>query len=200
MSKVEMLGSERAKDVIDVLSAAFRDYPVMHHVLGGSGDYAARLHRLVGLFVMARVLRGEPLLGLGARGDLKGAAIVSYPGRGHTPAEFARLRDEVFHELGPDVRARYEAFGEATSDFAVNGPHIHLNMIGVRPGLQGQGLGRRLIDRVHRLSVDDPTSRGVTLTTENPANVPIYEKLGYSIIGHARVAPGLETWGFYRPD
>lgn len=200
MTEVETLDSDRADDVVDVLADAFRDYPVMRYVLGDSGDFAARLHRLIGLFVMARVLRDEPLFGLGVAGEMKAVAIVSFPGRGTTPPDWTRLRDQVFGELGADVKARYEAFGEATSGFDAGRPHIHLNMIGVRHGFQGQGLGRRLIERVHRLSRADPTSQGVTLTTENPANVPFYEKLGYGITGHVRVGPGLETWGFYRPD
>jgi len=30
--------------------------------------------------------------------------------------------------------------------------------------------------------------------------VPIYQHLGYEIVGHATVAPDLRTWGFFRPD
>ena len=41
---------------------------------------------------------------------------------------------------------------------------------------------------------------GVTLTTEDPSNVPLYEHFGYQVVGHARVAPGLESWGFFRHD
>jgi hypothetical protein len=38
------------------------------------------------------------------------------------------------------------------------------------------------------------------LTTEDPANVPLYESFGYEITGHARVSADVETWAFYRPD
>jgi hypothetical protein len=50
------------------------------------------------------------------------------------------------------------------------------------------------------MSRQDERSVGVTLTTEDPDNVPMYRHLGYSIIGHATVAPDLRTWGFFRPD
>lgn len=186
--------------VVDVLSDAFADYPVMRHVLGDVPEYGRRLTRLVGLFVMARVLRGEPLFGIGPVTGLEAAAIVSYPGRTATPPEFAELRAEIFGELGADVQARYEAFGAATQQFDIAEPHIHLNMIGVRQGLQGRGLGGILLAHVHRVSSEDADSSGVTLTTEDPANVPLYQRLGYRLTGHVRVAPGLETWGFYRPD
>jgi hypothetical protein len=57
-----------------------------------------------------------------------------------------------------------------------------------------------LMDHVHGMSRRDTLSEGVTLTTEDPSNVPIYEHLGYMVVGHARVSPGLKTWGFFRPD
>jgi hypothetical protein len=45
----------------------------------------------------------------------------------------------------------------------------------------------------------DPRSSGVTLTTEKPENLPLYQRFGYRQTGHARVSAVLETWGFYRP-
>lgn len=197
---VRRLDPGGAGAVAEVLCDAFTDYPVMRHVLGDAPEYRHRLRRLVGLFVMARVLRGEPLFGIGPATRLKAAAIVSYPGRMETPPEFAQLRSEIFAELGSDAQARYEAFGEATRKFDVGEPHIHLNMIGVRRGHQGAGLGGRLLEHVHRLSRGDPESAGVTLTTEDPANLPLYERQGYQLVGHVLVAPGLETWGFFRRD
>ena len=41
---------------------------------------------------------------------------------------------------------------------------------------------------------------GVTLTTEDQANVSLYEHLGYEVVGQETVAPELRTWGFFRPD
>ena len=72
-------------------------------------------------------------------------------------------------------------------------------MIGVRSRARGVGFGRKLIERVHLLSREDTTSEGVTLNTEKAANVPLYEHFGYKLVGHATVAPGLETWSFFRP-
>ena len=41
---------------------------------------------------------------------------------------------------------------------------------------------------------------GVTLTTEDQANVSLYEQLGYEVVGQVVVAPELRTRGFFRPD
>lgn len=184
--------------VIDVLCDAFVDYPVMRFVLGDD-DYERRLPRLVRFFVLARVLRGETLLGVGEGGALRGAALVSRP-ESPSPPTLAALREEVWLELGSGARARYEAFGAATAAFVVDAPHIHLNMLGVRRSDHGAGLGRRLTDRVHGISASDPTSTGVTLTTEDESNVAFYEHLGYEVLGRAEVGPGLRSWGFFRAD
>ena len=187
--------------VVDALVESFFDYLVMRFILGPDvPDYEPKLRTLVRFFATARVLRGEVLLGIGERTDLDGAALVSRPAGPPSPPELGDLRERVWAELGPAARARYETCGDVWSRFQVETPHIHLNMIGVRRRVQRRGLGRRLIQHVHMLSRDDPESRGVTLSTEDPANVPVYEHLGYTIVGRAAVAPGLESWGFFRPD
>jgi ribosomal protein S18 acetylase RimI-like enzyme len=195
---VQLLGEARADEVVVVLADAFAGYPIMRYVLGD--DDRDRLATLVRMFVMARLLRGEPVLGLYRGPDLAAAALVSFPDGPPSPEAFRTLRADVWRRLGADAEARYEAYGTAMRTFAVDVPHIHLNMVGVRRAFQGQGLARRVIDAVQRISTERPGSRGVTLTTEDPANVPFYERLGFEAIGRARIAPGLDTWGFFRPD
>lgn len=199
-SDVERLGPTAVPDVVDVLQEAFSDYPVMRFVLGEPGDdYAERLRTLVHLFVMARVFKDETLLGVHVDGELVGAALVSRPGP-PAPPEFGELRERVWSELGPDAEARYTAFVEACAPFQLEAPHLHLNMIGVRRSWRGKGVSRTLVEAVHALSGSDPDSTGVSLTTEDPANVGLYRHFGYRIVGQAEVGPGLTTWGFFRED
>ncbi len=187
-------------EVVDVLCDAFRDYPVRRFVLGPNrADHAADLRTLIGLFVMSRALRGEHLFGVRGDAGLDAAAIVSRPGAPSPPA-LAALREEVWTKLGADARGRYEAFTAACSPFEHTRPHLHLNMIGVRGRARGTGRARILLDRVHALSRADPASEGVSLTTEHPDNVLLYEHVGYVVMGHAIVSPELETWSLYRPD
>ncbi len=188
-----------AQHVVDVMAEAFFDYPVMRFVLGPAApDYAAQLRRLVEFFVMARVLRAEPVLGFGPGADaLRGAATVSYPDRDVKPAGFDALREAVWRELGAEARERYVTCGAVWKTLGVDTPHIHVNMIGVRRTFQGQGIARRLLEEVHALSRQTPGSTGVTLSTEDPANVSFYEHMGYAVVGHAAIAPELETWSLF---
>ena len=198
---VSRIGAEEVESAVAVLADAFRTYPVLRFVVGPDVAPAdPRIMRLTRFFLMARVYRREPIFGVRREGELMGVALVSNPGGPPSPPEVVALREETWALLGPDARSRYEAFGAACLPFQTDAPHLHLNMIGVRRQAQGHGFGRQLLDAVHRLARDTADMQGVSLTTEVPMNVPLYEHFGYQLVGHAQVAPGLETWGLYRPN
>jgi GNAT superfamily N-acetyltransferase len=204
VARVEWLSADDAPHVVDVLVEAFRDYPVLRFVLGldasgGAAGPDARLRTLIGFFVQARALRGEPLLGVrAADGALGAAAIASYSDGPPAPPELVRVREATFTALGDDVRSRYETYAATAGGFVFEEPHVHLNMIGVRAAHRGERFGRLLLEAVHAHARGRPGCRGVSLTTETAANVPLYEHFGYEVVAHARVAPDLESWGFFR--
>lgn len=186
-------------EVVEVLGEAFRDYPVMRHVLGPTRDYDACLPVLVTLFASGRATRGEPMLGVrDGDGRLVAAALVTPPGSMAAPAQLLALRDRTWDRLGGDAKLRYEAFADACNRLGIDAPHHHLNMIGVRRSHQGSGLARQLLEAVHELARRDPGSAGVSLTTEHEPNLALYQRFGYRIHGHAQVAAGLRTWTLFR--
>jgi GNAT superfamily N-acetyltransferase len=186
-------------EAVEVLGEAFRDYPVMRHVLGPARDYDACLPVLVELFASGRALRGEPMLGVrDADGRLLAVALVTPPGSVAAPAELLALRERTWERLGGDARRRYEAFADACDRLGIDTPHHHLNMIGVRRPQQGSGLARPLLEAVHELAGRDPGSAGVSLTTEHAPNLALYQRFGYRITGELPVAAGLHTWTLFR--
>jgi GNAT superfamily N-acetyltransferase len=180
-------------EAVAVLCEAFHDYPAMRFFLSDAGErYERHLGLLMGFFTAARFLRGDPVLGVWAEGELAAVAYVVRPDT-VAPAALAEHRESLWAELGQTARGRYEAFGRATASFAWPAePHHDLSLIGVRSRYAGRGLARPLMDAVHEISRSDPTSRGVALTTETAKNLTLYEHFGYRRIGHARL-PGLET-------
>jgi hypothetical protein len=194
------LRPDAAEQIVDVFTDAFFDYPVMRFVLGGSSaDYKRRLDLLNRLFVMARALRDEPLIGIVHDGVLVGAATTSYPEKQtDIPPAFADLRERTWSELGPEARSRHEQCVAAWEPLARNVPHLHLNMIGVRRSMHGTRLGRKLLDEVQEISLKTPGSEGVSLTTELPRNVELYQHMGYEVTGHVQVTPEMETWALFR--
>ena len=186
-----------------MLADAFYDYPVMRFVLGaeapGIAPYGVRLHRLVQLFVSNRAYRNEPMLGVrDDTGALVAAAVMSLPASPSPSPAFVALRESIWAELGAEARARYDLYVHGAQFFTAMAPHHHLNMIGVRRAQQRLGLARQLLDAVHALAAADPQSSGVSLTTERPENIPLYEHFGYRVVGHVRLSAEAETWGLFR--
>jgi len=200
-AEVRLLSVGEADEVVDLLCESFYAYPVMRFVLGEeTDDYAERLRTLIAFFVAARTLRREPMFGVGPPDELLATAIASRPGEGPTPKELEEVRESTWTRLGDAARSRYEAFGNAVGRFVPPEPHLHVNMIGVRRSAQGTGLARILLTHVQELSAGDPNSAGVSGSTEDPRNVPLYEHLGYDVVGYTEVGPGLQSWSFFRPD
>jgi len=188
-------------EITDVLCDAFYNYPVMNYVLGEKENYDKRLLKLVKLFVSARALRQEPILGIyNSEKELVAAALVTLPQAILPPQEFVRQRDNLWAELGSGEKARYENYGLATSRLRPKEPHHHLNMIGVRNAYQGKGLACKLIDAVETLASEHPSSAGISLDTEVESNVSFYLHLGYELLGQTNVDNNLETWGFFKAN
>ncbi len=193
---IDRVPADQAGLVVDVLCAAFYDYPVMRYVLGDSHDYEMRLQQLIGLFVAARALRDDVMLGVRSGGELIAVATTSDPALPAHP-DFARLRDQAWASLGAEAGQRYQQCVAAWDSMASAVPQLHINMLGVRGAYRGTGLGRQLIEAAHALARADERVAGVSLTTEKPDNVAFYRRRGYSIIGHTGIAPGLEAWSLF---
>jgi ribosomal protein S18 acetylase RimI-like enzyme len=196
---VVQLGRERFDEIVAVLADAFASYPVMRYTLGAQHAEPGRLALLIGLFVVRRFLRGDPVLGLSdANARLIGVATLTRPGDHSTASEIEQHRTRVWGELGDAARARYEAYVAAANRHSPPAQDYHLNMIGVKALVQGRGHARTLLDAVHALVDADPQASGVSLNTERASNLRFYERFDYRVLGHTPVGEGLETWPLFR--
>ena len=199
--RIAPLTQAHAMTAVAVLCEAFRDYPVMRYVIGPTDDYDRRLAALVSFFVAARDLKEDLILAaVSLNDDVDGVATVTLPGQRAEPPSLYERRQAVWDMLGADALDRYRAYGDACAPFDIEAPHHHLNMIGVRSALKGQGLSRLLLDELHERSLKDPNSAGVSLTTESDDNVGLYTHFGYEVVGRATVADGVKTTVMFRPD
>ncbi|MGW4247775.1 GNAT family N-acetyltransferase, partial [Nocardia sp. NPDC004722] len=75
-------------------------------------------------------------------------------------------------------------------------PHWHLGPVAVDDGLQGQGIGSRMLtDFCAR--VDDRRAAAY-LETDKPENVKFYERFGFTVLDEAEVL-GVPNWFMHRP-
>lgn len=182
-----------------VLCSAFRDYPVMRYVLAGSADrYDAHLARLIGYYVDSRLLRDWPVIGIRVQGEIVAVAMGNEPVAKPAPDELKRAYARLREVLGEDAFERLDAFEKVSDRNEPKYPHYFLGMIGVKPACQGKGHAAALIEEFCSLSAADRHSQAVVLSTEDPNNLPFYEKMGFRIVADAEVGE-LHTWCLAMP-
>jgi predicted N-acetyltransferase YhbS len=93
---------------------------------------------------------------------------------------------EFFDERSDEAMA-------AIAPHAVTEPHLFLALVGVRPGLQGRGLGRAVLQPV--LDRLDREGGVAALETSVPRNVELYSRLGFAIRAEVDLPAGApRTW------
>jgi len=114
--------------------------------------------------------------------DLGGAALWLPPGA-HVDGDLVQsvLQETVTSSVQEEVLSVLEEMDR----YHIDEPHWYLPMIGVDPSRQGQGIGAALLQ--HALSKCDEASLPAYLESSNPANIPLYERHGFSVLGTIQV-------------
>ena len=99
---------------LDILCAAFRDYPVPRYVIEPTAsDYDGKLRELIDFFVEGRLTRSVPLIGLYDSNDLLGVAVLSPPQEGPLPPQLEACRARTERQLGREAMGRFERYEKA---------------------------------------------------------------------------------------
>lgn len=112
-----------------------------------------------------------------------GAAALWLP-PGVSPDEEALgavLQEGVDGELQEEVFAMLDQAGASHPEVS----HWHLPVIGVDPRHQGRGYGSALLAR--GLEVCDLGHVAAYLEATNPANIPLYKRFGFEVVGEIQV-------------
>jgi GNAT superfamily N-acetyltransferase len=176
--EIVRLGAAELHEAIATLTDAFTGDPLMAYLFGEPRGIAA----LAGFACAYRLAMDWPVFGLRLPdGTLGGVASVSPPGGVPDREAFQASEDEFRQMVGPEAWNRYSAYDKTSSIGAPSERCHYLGMIGVLRSLRGAGCGRALIEAVHNFAAQDPSSAGVWLDTELPANVSWYERRGYRL-------------------
>jgi ribosomal protein S18 acetylase RimI-like enzyme len=186
------------EQVIDCLSAAFADDPVMSWI--GRRDAKRDIGRRAMFSYLVGTL-GIPGNELWTAGDYSAAALW-------VPPERADLKLPWWQELAlfPTIvrftslsgLSRVDAFRKAAdAHHPKDQPHFYLMTIGVDPKFQGQGLGSALLEAT--LAKIDARGLPSYLESSSPKNVPLYQRHGFAVTKEFRPAPdGPPLWGMWR--
>ena len=119
----------------------------------------------------------------GTRGEVDATVTLRPPG-GVPLSRFTKLRAFVPFGFahGFDVLRRLSQIQDAYEAFerrASSGPYWHVHMMGVRPELQGKGIGGALLDDV--LATTRGSREPIVLTTHKEINVRFYQRAGFDV-------------------
>jgi ribosomal protein S18 acetylase RimI-like enzyme len=163
---------------IATLTLAFGTDPMARWSLPDPGRYLAIFPAVV------RAMGGRALdHGTADRAaGLAGVALWLPPGVGMDEEALGAIMAE---SLSADRQEEALAIFEQMADHHPSGPHWYLAMIGVDPSCQGKGYGSALLE--HALRRCDRDGLPAYLESSNPANVPLYERHGFSVRGRIQV-------------
>jgi GNAT superfamily N-acetyltransferase len=181
--------------IVDVLTAAFHDDPLMSWVFPGR---ALRLARLRGLWGF---MAGEAYLPFGASTVVPSdpgadaAALWLAPGQELGRAFWDACGHAFAAALEYDVD-RLSSLGDLMQDHHPRDPHWYLLAIGVSPARQGGRLGSALL--ADTLARADETGTGAYLEATSLRSRALYERVGFVATGEFAPPGGPPVWPMWR--
>jgi ribosomal protein S18 acetylase RimI-like enzyme len=181
---------------LGVLARGMRDNPV--HVRAFGSDPAVREQRLAAMFgasftVMS--LHEQMLVARDDRGTILAVCQMTPPDT-LPPTQLQQLHlMPRMMAMGPGAAFLTVRWLKAWTDRDPGKPHWHLGPLAVDAGLQGRGIGSRLMKVVcARL---DAARDIAWLETDKPENVRFYEKFGFTVAAETEIL-GLPNWFMIR--
>ena len=195
--KIVPLNIEDREKIVEVLFAAFEQDPLMYYFFGN--EYQNLAEYVMQYICDLAHLANLSLLGAFIERELKGVALITPPetSEQNKQEEIAKLDEELAIAVGEAVITRIETYFKIKEVNKPKQPHFYLDILGVTPKSQGQGVGKALIETLHKMSESSPQSCGVALDTENESNLEFYERLGYSVSTITNLNR-LKIWSMFR--
>jgi hypothetical protein len=191
---IEALPVEQTADAVSVLSRGMRDNPNNVAAFGGDAAHRERCLRRMFGGVFRVIGTQQPLCARDGE-TIVGVTGVAPPGDCQ-PSAIERLRiAPSILASGPRRALRVLRWTSRWEAHDPKAPHVHLGPLAVEPRLQGRGIGS-LILAEHCRTLDEQGLDGY-LETDKPANVRLYERFGYRVIGEETVI-GVPNWFMLR--
>jgi len=180
--RVGQLSPPQFSQAASVLTRAFRDAPGLMSILRGVGQKA----RDRKLEVMCReVIRGaarrSQILGITLDGEVAATAILHPPSAYPPPlaTQFACIARTVL-KTGPRGLLRFISWSNQIDRHLPTFPHFHLELLGVAPDYQGQGLGSAMMQSI--TSITDTEDTPCFLDTADQRTVELYRRFGFEVV------------------
>jgi len=176
------LHPSQKRQAAETLAQAFRDDPIYTYVFPTIKERLPHTARMAEALITCSLRYGR----VDTTPELTGVACWLRPGqtemnlRRSLRTGFALQRAVIaFPKEARDRMLGMVGYMDKVHEQAMAKPHWYLWMIGVKPDIQGQGIGSRLLKPV--LDQADADSKPCYLETETESNVAFYEKRGFTV-------------------
>jgi GNAT superfamily N-acetyltransferase len=175
----------------ETLAEAFYDDPVFSWLIPDEQTRLTRLRRFFAIQLRDVTLpRGR----VWTSNDLAGAALSMPPGDWQYPPRAVLMQSATFGRRVPRavwLLAAIERRHERK-------PHYYFPDIGVRPEMQGKGLGSALM----RPTLDRCDREGLAayLEASSESSAALYERLGFAVVRELRTGGSPPVWLMLRPS
>jgi ribosomal protein S18 acetylase RimI-like enzyme len=174
MSTVKEAAPSEAEQAVATIVLAFSADPAARWSYPDPAQYLEHFPAVVRAFGGRAFARGT---GYHVDG-FAGAALWLPPGVGLDEEAMAAIMERsIPAERQPEISGVFEQMGS----YHPHEPHWYLPLIGVDPTRQGKGLGSALLQ--HTLARCDREHAPAYLESSNPANIPLYRRHGFEVIG-----------------
>lgn len=173
--EVRIAEKSEQEAVLSTLMLAFGVDPCMRYALTKAETFLASFRRLAMALGGGAFEHGSAYVGA----DGAAAALWLPPGVESDGEAIGALVGELVDE--PEKQAVLAQVGEAMGENHPHEPHWYLAMIGADPCRQGRGLGSAVLKEGLRRC--DADGLPAYLESSNPANIPLYERHGFEVVG-----------------
>lgn len=174
----ELEPAERER-AIAIQVMAFGSDPVMRWMYPEPNAYLTHFPRFAEAFGGGAFQHGTADEG----GDFGGAAFWLPVGAEVDPGPLEQIFQTTLEPARRDVALQVV---EQMGRHHIEEPHWYLAMIGVDPASQGRGIGSALLRQ--RLRTCDEQRLPAYLESSNPANLSLYQRHGFQVVGEIQVA------------
>jgi len=176
------------------LARAFHDDPAMTWLFGERSDpRLRRLRRYFGSEARRHSRDGGTVLTADGH---PGAAFWEPPDNWRTPwSEVLRAAPMMLQSIGPRIPRALKGLSMMERAHPRE-PHWYLSVLGTDPPQQGKGVGAALLEPI--LDRCDNDGLGAYLESSKEANIPFYQRFGFTVTGQIDLPDGPALWPMWR--
>ncbi|TNC82527.1 MAG: GNAT family N-acetyltransferase [Oleiphilus sp.] len=170
-----------------ILFHAYKNEPTFKYLFEyGRPGYEQRVRATIRELVSLHFETDQDVIGLALDNHLIAVALIGSPDVRLNLARQFTWRARMMMTAGMDCTWRYIDYHKQIHACLTDDLHHELPLFGVDDKYRNMGYGRKLMQAIENICMENPRSVGIALDTGNSRYLDFYSELGYSLVGEIR--------------